>query len=236
MKSDRQGIRPPVASTSPTYLDIATWLRGRIETGELPPGDRVPTAHEVMSVFEVSERTARRALNELKDEHLTVARPGQRTVIRKIRPVVRVVSGRADLGRTFWPTDTDRKQKVKETGEFKVRAPADIAHVLQIPPGSPLRVRYYYHSAPHREIQFATSYRPSYVAGRAEPVAVRFRDELRVRVPTKIERDLMGLTILAPVMEIARTAYDANDRAIELIVMVMDANAYILEYGYLARK
>ncbi|MEL6429880.1 MAG: UTRA domain-containing protein [Planctomycetota bacterium] len=47
------------------YLEIERSLRGRIERGELRPGDRVPSENELARSFEVSRMTARRALEAL---------------------------------------------------------------------------------------------------------------------------------------------------------------------------
>lgn len=60
---------------------------------------------------------------------------------REIRPVLRLVAG-------------------EKRTRPNLRATADLANVLEIPPGSPLRVRHTTYAAPRRDIQVATSYRP----------------------------------------------------------------------------
>jgi GntR family transcriptional regulator len=212
------------------YLHIAAWLRGRIETGELPPNERVPSISELMRLFDVGENTARQALSELKDEGLTIVHPGDGTFTREVRPVLRLVLGGTMPGQPFWPTDIRRNVKMFGSYVYEARATADVAQALGIPPASPVRVRKSSYAASRREIQLVTFYEPACLTDQTEPV--RFRDELRVRLPTSPERECMGLTIASPVIDIARTSYAADGRPVELARIVLDANAYLLEYHH----
>jgi GntR family transcriptional regulator len=212
------------------YLLIAQWLRDRIETGALPPGDRVPTVSELRRLFDVSERAARMAVDELKREDLIVTERGRGTFARETRPVQRLVFGDDIPGQPFWPTGLDRDVKILDTHGFTGRAYLDVANALGIPPGSPVRIHHTYYAVSRREIQMAITYRPTHVSDDVE--LVQFRDELRVRLPNSPERDRMELTIAAPVIDIIRTSYAANDQPVALTCMVLDARAYILEYRH----
>lgn len=211
------------------YRAIAAWLRHRIETGELPAGDRIPGSAELMKLFDVGEHTARKALRELKNESLTCVDPGRGTFARETRPVQRLIFGEHAPDHPFWPT-TSRATIVSHTHEWTARSTLDVALALNIPPGSDVRIHHSYYAAPRREIQLAVIYRPAHLTDPGPPV--RFRDELRVRLPDAPERDRMELTIAAPVIALARTAYAGNGQPIELIHTVMDANAYLLEYHH----
>lgn len=213
------------------YRIIASWLRHRIETGELRPGERVPGCAELMKLFDVGKHTARRAINELKSENLITVDPGRGTFARDVQPVVRLVFGDSAPGRRFWPT-TQRETRVPPFPPYtwEARASSDVAQALEIRPGSQVRVHRGYLATPRREIQQAITYRPAHLADSIEPV--RFRDELRVRLPDSSERNSLELTIATPVVDIARTSYAANGQPLELSRIVMDANAYLLEYHY----
>ncbi len=63
------------------YTRIVAELRRRIETGELRPGDRVPSARAITREWGVAIATATRAHAALRDEGLTVGRPGVGTVV-----------------------------------------------------------------------------------------------------------------------------------------------------------
>ncbi|GAB2836280.1 hypothetical protein GCM10027176_45730 [Actinoallomurus bryophytorum] len=63
MSIDRDGPIPP-------YRQIAGILRERIESGEIPPGRRIPSLVELEQEFEVARDTLRKAIQVLKDEGL----------------------------------------------------------------------------------------------------------------------------------------------------------------------
>lgn len=67
--------------TEPPYLRIADEIRGRIESGALRPGERVPSAREITREWTVAIATATRALATLQAEGLTRAVPGIGTVV-----------------------------------------------------------------------------------------------------------------------------------------------------------
>ncbi|GAA1667678.1 GntR family transcriptional regulator [Kribbella yunnanensis] len=67
-------------SESP-YQVIAAELRRRIETGELQPGERVPSTRSLVRDFGVAMATATKALRALQDERLVHASPGVGTIV-----------------------------------------------------------------------------------------------------------------------------------------------------------
>jgi AcrR family transcriptional regulator len=71
----------------PPYRRIAAEIRARIEAGELRPGDRVPSARVITREWGVAIATATKALGVLKDDGLTVPRPGAGTVVAQDRVV-----------------------------------------------------------------------------------------------------------------------------------------------------
>jgi len=58
------------------YLEIAGYVRDKITSGELGPGDQVPSASELCGIFSVSRGTALRALKVLRDEGAIEVTPG----------------------------------------------------------------------------------------------------------------------------------------------------------------
>jgi AcrR family transcriptional regulator len=63
------------------YRRIVADIRARIESGELRPGDRVPSARAITREWGVAIATATKAHAVLRDEGLTIARPGVGTVV-----------------------------------------------------------------------------------------------------------------------------------------------------------
>jgi GntR family transcriptional regulator len=56
----------------------------KIESGELRPGDEVPSVTKLAETYGVSHTTARRALADLKARGLTEAVPGWKTFVRQV--------------------------------------------------------------------------------------------------------------------------------------------------------
>ncbi len=65
----------------PRYSQIVGELRRRIETGELAPGDRVPSTREITKRWGVAMATATKVLTELRHEGMVRAVPGVGTVV-----------------------------------------------------------------------------------------------------------------------------------------------------------
>jgi DNA-binding transcriptional regulator YhcF (GntR family) len=70
----------------PPFRRIVTEVRRRIEAGELKPGDRVPSARAITREWGVAIATATKAHAALREEGLTVARPGVGTVVAGLAP------------------------------------------------------------------------------------------------------------------------------------------------------
>lgn len=76
MSIDREGPIPP-------YRQIADILRERIESGEIPPGRRIPSLVELEQEFEVARDTLRKAVQVLKDEGLVETVTGMGVFVRE---------------------------------------------------------------------------------------------------------------------------------------------------------
>lgn len=64
-----------------TYKRIVADIRGRIEAGDLRPGDRVPSARAITKEWGVAIATATKAQQALRDQGLTIAKPGVGTIV-----------------------------------------------------------------------------------------------------------------------------------------------------------
>ncbi|MER6096747.1 TetR/AcrR family transcriptional regulator C-terminal domain-containing protein [Streptomyces sp. NPDC001728] len=68
-------------TTESPYLEIAAELRRRVHTGELSPGDRVPSTRAITREWGVAMATATKALAVLRQEGLVRPEPGVGTVV-----------------------------------------------------------------------------------------------------------------------------------------------------------
>lgn len=67
---------------TPLHAQMASDLRQQIETGQLKPGDALPSEAQLGRVHEVSRITVRKALQSLEQEGLVVAEAGRGRVVR----------------------------------------------------------------------------------------------------------------------------------------------------------
>lgn len=65
------------------YMRIAQAIGERITTGELRPGDKLPSEHDIAAEYEVAYSTARRAMKELRDRGLINTVWGKGTFVSK---------------------------------------------------------------------------------------------------------------------------------------------------------
>lgn len=77
MTIDREGVRAP-------YLQLADILRGRIASGEIPAGRRLPSQTELEQAFDLSRNTIKKALDVLKAEGLVETAPGRGLFVREV--------------------------------------------------------------------------------------------------------------------------------------------------------
>lgn len=71
----------------PGYLwdAVATHLAARIETGDLPPGARLPGERDLAAEYGVALMTARRAIRDLRERGLVRTLPSKGTFVTKQR-------------------------------------------------------------------------------------------------------------------------------------------------------
>lgn len=239
------------------YRRIAAELRAAIDGGEYRPGDRLPGENDLMAVYGVARMTARQALGVLQAEGVVEARKGAGVFVREFRTVRRLGverlarAGREE-GRSVWETDADGRELVVdsvEVGEGDV--PEVVVAVLGLEEGARVFVRRRRYVLDGKPVLLAVSYLSAeLVAGTAITQVdtgpggiyarlgelgrgpVRFREEVRSRMPDADEAGQLALPAGVPVVLVARTAFDAQGVAVEVNEMVLDSSAYVLEYGF----
>jgi GntR family transcriptional regulator len=64
------------SSSTPPWEQLAAILRSRIESRELRPGDRIPSAVSLAQQYDLAPGTVRKALMQLQQEGLVESRVG----------------------------------------------------------------------------------------------------------------------------------------------------------------
>ncbi|WP_084477164.1 GntR family transcriptional regulator [Actinokineospora enzanensis] len=238
---------------------IADQLRDQIGTGALPPGARLPSERQLAERYGVSTTTAVRAIERLRDEGLVVSRPGAGRFVRVPRQLVRVGSDRyarwrRDAGKAPFQAEMEDagiewRQEILELAEV----PADdvVAHWLNVEPGTPVWVRRRRTWAEGEPTQLADSfYRLEVVSGtaiqqentgpggghaRLEEQGYRisrFREEIRVRMPSAQESHDLHLAGGTPVAELHRITYSESGEVVEFFRSVMAGDRHIFGYEF----
>jgi len=71
------------SSPIPYYYQLEQLLRGKIESGELKPGEALPSESELCSMFEVSRTVVRQALDKLCQDGIIYKKRGKGTFVAK---------------------------------------------------------------------------------------------------------------------------------------------------------
>jgi GntR family transcriptional regulator len=68
-------------AAEPLYVQIQTMLEEQILSGQIKPGEKTPSEHELASRYNVSRLTARHALDQLVTRNLLFRQPGKGTFV-----------------------------------------------------------------------------------------------------------------------------------------------------------
>jgi GntR family transcriptional regulator len=244
----------------PPYQQVADELREAIASGEIAPGEPLPSVRALSQRYEVTNVTASRAVDLLRSEGLVDTQLGRGTFVRTQKPVIHIrsyLTVDGDGQRATWSTDGDRQgfvasQEITELAT--VPAPADVAERLDIAADAPAVVRRRVLRADGVPVQLSDSYYPADLAAGtelAEPARIpggtvaalerlgveidRFRDELHLRMPSPRESRALRLGKGVPVVRILRTTYATDSRPVEVADQILAGDRYVLCYETPAR-
>ncbi len=245
------------SSDRAVYKQIADHLRASIGRGRLREGDQLPSEAQLMSHYGVARMTARNALRLLLDEGLVVAEHGRGVYVRARPPVRRLASDRfaqrhRKEGKAAFVVESEQAGASGQVDMIKVteaRPPAEVADHLRLGDGDKAVIRSRRYLMDGRPVETAVSYLPADLAAGtpiADPnpgpggiyarleesghVLERFTEEVSARMPTPEEARLLNLGPGVPVFRLVRTAYDTDDRPVEVCDTIMASDAYLLSY------
>jgi len=242
-----------ISQGQPPYLQIADELRRRIVSGELAPGDHLPSGREIARQWGCAYATAAKVLTTLRKEGLAESFPGHATV----------VSGRQrhrHLGDRYQATrHSQRIHEPYERSEIHesriVEAPDLVAVALGLEPKAWVIRRHRILYEGDTPVALATSWfsgalrnyfdddgvpTPSalistgsipegtgpyveHITGRTMTTA---QDRLAARHATDDEREQLQLDAPAPILEVQHTVWDADERPITFEVNIVPANRW----------
>jgi DNA-binding transcriptional regulator YhcF (GntR family) len=107
------------ASGVATYLQLVQQVHQALQLGLLEPGDRLPTAQQVVAQLAINPNTVLKAYRDLEREGLVRARPGQGTFIIRSLPRIDPATQSRFLGSM---TDWLRSARVAGLGPDDIEA------------------------------------------------------------------------------------------------------------------
>lgn len=247
--------RAPDDGVRTRQQQIAANLRALILSGDLRPGDRVPSTDALIREYGVTNQTVQRALIILKKERFVEGRKGSGVFVTAHQPVVVKASHypRADAGEPYpWLTDHARRGRrpaielldVSETG-----APAQVAAAFGLQTGAAVTMRHQLLLLDGEPAELVWSYYPLDIA-RGTPLAVRKKirggspaalaalglplrnavDQVGTRLATVAEFVALRLPEDMPVLRQFRVVYSDDGRPVEVTVMVKAGQQYEIAY------
>ena len=252
-------------TTGPTdarslQVRIADDIRAKIETGEWPPGQQLPTYEDLAGQYLCSLAVVRKAVDLLKQQGLLITRQGKGSFVRE-RPRARR-HGMDRYSRGRWSSGTlilvgeaaeqghVATQLMRFLGE--VPAPGQVAERFGIEPGTLVHVRKRTTLIDDRPNQLADSYYELDIAAAAPKLReehtgpgggfarieeagyglARIREELAVRMPTGPESVALQLPEGTPVVELIRTTYDDTKRPVEVMLATIAGDMVTFDYDF----
>lgn len=249
-KIDRSGGRP-------VYLQIADDLRTAILEGEIPAGTPIPTEPDLESRYGAARGTVRNAISVLRSEGLIDVEQGRGMFVRRRTPVRRLAHDRfarrhRKAGKAAFIAELEAEGRRAEVEVLEVGpqpASKEIAKRLGLKAGSRVLVRRRRYLSDGQPIESATSYLPWQVVkgspiveedpgpggiyARLEDLGHRlkyFTEEVAARMALADEVRQLQLRPGVPVIHLVRTAFDTDDRPVEVCDTLMAADSYILSY------
>lgn len=249
----------PDKPKQPKHRLIAETLYEAIQSGRFAPGDRLPGESDLMQDHGVARNTARDALGLLTTWGVTETRKGAGVFVRDFKPIIRdgirrLSSETWPAGRSMWADETEgRNLGIDHISVTETEPPAHIRDMLGLQPDEKTVRRFRRFLIDGKPVMVSRSWLPASVAagtaiaqedtgpggtyarlrdlGRGP---TKFREDLRARELPEPDEDseLLQLSRGTPVIDIIRTAFDANGMPVEVNEMTADSSAYVFRYDF----
>ncbi|WP_460397848.1 GntR family transcriptional regulator [Actinophytocola sediminis] len=240
---------------------IADAIRELITTGELAPGDKLPSERELAGRFGTARNTAREAIRLLTEEALVTPHHGKGVFVRETQSLFRWGSARysrktyRDTGLTPFRLEMQRQGKTASVtcvAIDRLTPPPEVAERLHVPSADESVVRRLNeYRADNEPVQLVTTYirwsdaegtllleprtGPGGIYGRLEDkghVMTTGRDEITARMPTHEEAEFLQPPAGVPVLDVLHTSYNQHGDPFEVTRFVHRADKSGLVYTF----
>lgn len=244
---------PELQQVLPKYLQIANHLRDRILSGDLAPGDEIPSERALALDWRVSRPTATKALEALRAQGLVEARQGSGTFVLDQLQLHRRARERYmrayELGRIYAPGE------YAEIVSAEIApAPDHVARALGLQPASTAARRHRVIHSDHGPVEASTSWiRPelvehaprllqrerirqgtlAYLEAETGRRAGLVREQVSARLASDTERRELGLDgPVAAVLVVHHLVTDAGEDPLEFVEAVYPPDRWAFEQEY----
>ena len=240
---------------------IARDLRDAITSGEIAPGQKLPSERELAAQYSAARNTARGAIRLLAEEGLVSAEHGRGVFVRQKQRLLQFGSERysrqlrKETGLSPFRAEVakqGRTARVECTSIENVPAPVDVAERLHVSADDVSVVRrenWYF--ADEDPVQIGVTYIPLTIAGGSVLATSanmgrgslyarfaelghsisRVREEITSRMPTPDEARLLHIPEGVPILHVVHTSIDQQGTPFEVTTFVMRADLTGLDYN-----
>ena len=245
--------------TEPASRRLAAQLRAAIESGQLAPGDRLPSERKLVETHDVARNTAREAVRLLADEGLVTVEHGRGAFVRVKPKLMRFGSSRylqalrERTGLSPYRAEVEAQGSVPRvacTSIEELPAPEFVSDRLGLAAGTHVVRRENHYFADDEAVQIGVTYIPTPIA-QGTPLAnsaklgpgslyarfaekghdvVTIREEISARMLTHDEIQQLGLPGGVPIIDVVHTSIDQNSQPFEVTTFAMRADVSGLDY------
>lgn len=238
------------------YRRIADDLRAKIASGELKPGQQLPTQLELAEEHDVARVTARQAVTELVNEGLVVIRRPQGAFVRDRRPLVyrpqaefRPRPQAPEVDQYIADQSAEGRNPSQTIDVALVQAPPAVARRLGVSADQIVVVRRRVRSLDGEPNHLNDSYYPRELVEGSEimlPIdiargancvlselgahQVRAVDEITVRMPTPDETHRLALGPGTPVAVHICTGYTERDEPVRCVINILPGDRHVIVF------
>lgn len=247
-------LEPPRAR----YKQVAALLRDAIRRGDYAPGSTLPSQPDLAREYGLNQSSISRAMAMLQAEGWVRTEHGRGSVVLEVPTVKRV--RRIDRNHRSSHRGSAYAEELADAGmeprtelvRWCEEAPTEeVAEALRLTSEDTVLVRRRHMFADEKPVQLAISHIPMQIAGSTEIAMpdtgpsgmyerlaqrgfspIRFSEDIEVRGATTEESGFLDITEGQPVFHVLRTAFDAEDRPVEVCLNVLSALRWRLTYTW----
>lgn len=232
------------ASKVPLYHQIYIVLRHKILSGECRMGELLPSEQEIARLYKVSRITAKRAMDELAQAGLVVRERGRGTTVSYRPPSPPVRSTLEGWLENVSQMGLNTRAEVLEFAY--VPASEEIARALGVDPGTQVQRAVRVRSMDGQSLSYLETWVPEDVGRcfdrtllgqqpllmlleRSGIVVASARQIITATVADTAVAAALGIDLGTPLLEVRRTVYDREERAVEHIRVLYRTDRYQYE-------